>query len=172
MNKKNLHGCFYYRNDTHVFNVKRHQRTLPGISAIVQLLLFLHFEADNIKLYVICALISMSAIAIFSSFIDTSLKSTMIFSNVLVSVFSFAFIEQNWFILISKSQTSDNMNTAFLLESLVLGFWAVTLVLFASVIGQHFSNNFDQPTQLVFTSNENPANTSHNHDEYTVHNGY
>lgn len=84
--KLNLAMCFFRRNQTQIFDVKRLLGILLGISTICSILLFVFFENNNVTDYVISAFLSVSALSIFISFIDTAFKTTQIFSLIDIMV--------------------------------------------------------------------------------------
>lgn len=78
--KMNLTKCFYYPNQTHVFNSKRLLVALLGILAIGSNVLYVFRVAHDAMEYVISAFFIVTAIGIFVSFIDTSMKTAKIYS--------------------------------------------------------------------------------------------
>lgn len=78
--KKNLAMCFYDRNQTHVLDVNRLLAIIVAIFAIGSIFLFALLEAENARDYVISAFVFAAVFGIFISFIDTSIKTTKIFS--------------------------------------------------------------------------------------------
>lgn len=80
--KVKLATCFYYPNQTHVFSVQRLRVIFLGVFTILSQLLFVCLDADNMSDFVIAALIIESVTGTVISFVDTSLKTTKIFSTI------------------------------------------------------------------------------------------
>lgn len=78
--KKNLTTCFYYPNQTRVFDTKRLFAMTVGISTNTLTLAFALFDASNMEEYVISSYLIVTVFGISMSFIDTIFKTTKIFS--------------------------------------------------------------------------------------------
>lgn len=74
-----LAKCFYFPNQMHIFNMKRLLAILAGLFIVVTQFAFLFCDADSITEYVSSAYMTVSALGIFISLIDTTLKTETIF---------------------------------------------------------------------------------------------
>lgn len=77
--KMNLAKCCYYPNQTNHFNMKRLLAILAGFFVVVTQFAYLFHEADTVTEYVSSAYMSVSALGIFISMIDTTSKTETIF---------------------------------------------------------------------------------------------
>lgn len=78
--RKDLGICFYCPNQTHILDMKRLLAVLSQIASIISIFLFVRLEADNATDYVVSAILFVAVAGVFMSFIDTSIKTTKIFS--------------------------------------------------------------------------------------------
>lgn len=84
--KMNLAMCLFYPNQTHILDAKRLVVMIVGVLPIGSIALFILLEADEATHYVISVFSIVATFGIFISFVDTTIKTTMIFSLVDLNV--------------------------------------------------------------------------------------
>lgn len=77
--KMNLAKCFYFPNQTHIFNVNRLMVNVGIFLLAVSHLTFLFCEADSITESVSAAYMTVTSFGIFVSSMHTTLKTETIF---------------------------------------------------------------------------------------------
>lgn len=77
--KMNLATCLYFPNQKHIFTVKRLLNIISVFLNVILLFAFLIHEADGITEYVSSAYMTVTALGIFMSMIDTMFKTNTIF---------------------------------------------------------------------------------------------
>lgn len=77
--KINLAKCFYYPNQTNLFNTKRSLITFAAFLVVVSLFLFLFYEATSVIEYVRSAYMCNSLFCVFISYLSTVFKTKLIF---------------------------------------------------------------------------------------------
>lgn len=77
--KMNLAMCLYYPNQDHIFNVKRLRVIFAAFLVVLSYFAFLFYDAHSKTEYVTSGFMTVSALGIFISFIDTTFKTKTIF---------------------------------------------------------------------------------------------